>query len=216
MGSSAEDSTAPIRETVVGFENHCCRRGLIPALLFALTVLPACGTLLPQQVAAGDDVGPVTTIIVVRHAEREPGADPPLNDEGLARRDALAAALREAGVTTIYATDLLRNRQTVEPLAAELGLAPILVNPARYVNTTLAADEIVSEILRDHAGETLLFCGNIGSIFDMLGIMEQLYRRLGGTGDPPIRYEDMYIGIVRGDGSASINRAAYGGESSLD
>lgn len=185
-------------------------------LLFAplLILVPACGTLPPAQLGAGDE--PSTTIILVRHAERDDGADPPLNDEGLARRAALAAAVGEAGITTIYATDLLRNRQTVETLANGLGVTPTLVNPARYLNTTLAADEIVVEILRDHAGETVLFCGNIGSVLDTPGILEEIYHRLGGSGDPPIRYEDMYVAVVRGDGSAGILRAAYGGASSLD
>lgn len=160
--------------------------------------------------------GPLTTIILVRHMERDPGADPPLNSEGLRRRDRLDEALSESGLTAIYTTDLLRNRQSVEGVAARFEITPNLVNPALYANTTVAADLLVTEILRDHAGGTVLFVGNIGSTIPTPGILEEIYRRLGGGERVPTRYEDMYMFIVAADGSAKIVKAAYGGESTLD
>jgi hypothetical protein len=59
-----------------------------------------------------------TTVIIVRHAERNTGEDPPLNPEGEARAQALASALSIAGVTGIFTTPYLRNQQTAVPLAA--------------------------------------------------------------------------------------------------
>ena len=38
--------------------------------------------------------GTTTTIIMVRHAERDPGLDPPLNEEGLIRAQALDQFVR--------------------------------------------------------------------------------------------------------------------------
>jgi hypothetical protein len=139
-----------------------------------------------------------------------------LNDEGFARRDRLDEALSESGLTAIYTTDLLRNRQTVEPVAARFGLTPQLVSSALYANTTAAADTLVGEILRDHAGGTVLFVGNIGSTIPTPGILEEIYHRLGGAERTPVRYEDMYIFVVAPDGAAKIVKAAYGGRSSLD
>ena len=45
--------------------------------------------------------GTTTTIILVRHAERDPGLDPPLNAEGEVRAQALANVLNQNGVTAI-------------------------------------------------------------------------------------------------------------------
>jgi hypothetical protein len=157
-----------------------------------------------------------TTIILVRHAERDPGADPPLNAEGQRRAQALLTALGENGVTAIHCTDLQRNRETVQPLAEALGLSPHLINPARYVNTTVTADELVNEILAGERGGTVLLCGNIGSVLDTPGILEQVYRRLGGTGEVPHRYRDLFVVLVPADGAARFIKAEYGGVSSLD
>lgn len=157
-----------------------------------------------------------TTVIIVRHAERDPGLDPPLNEEGVARAAVLRDVLAERGVTAIYCTDLLRNRQTVQDLADDLGLTPTLINPALYVDTVAAAESVVNDMLRDHPGGTILFCGNIGSVFGTPGINETIYARLGGTGRAPVRYQDFYVIEYRADGSSNIIKAEYGGPSSLD
>ncbi len=157
-----------------------------------------------------------TTVIIVRHAERDPGLDPPLNEEGVARAAVLREALAERGVTAIYCTDLIRNRQTVQDLAGDLGLTPNLINPALYVDTVAAAETVVSDMLRDHPGGTILFCGNIGSVFGTPGINETIYARLGGTGRTPVRYQDLYVIEFSGDSSSNIIKAEYGEPSSLD
>ncbi len=160
--------------------------------------------------------GVTTTFVLIRHAERDPGADPPLNAEGQVRARALRDALIENGVTAIYCTDLLRNRQTVQALADELGLTLNLVNPALYADTTATANALVDEMLRLHAGGTILFCGNIGSVLNTPGITEQIYRRLGGSGTPPNRYQDLFVVVVPPEAAPRFIHSEYGGESSLD
>ena len=56
-------------------------------------------------------------VILVRHAERDPGADAPLNAEGRARAQALATMLRNTRIDGIYPSDYLRTQQTLEPLS---------------------------------------------------------------------------------------------------
>ncbi len=160
--------------------------------------------------------GTTTAIVIIRHAERDPGEFVPLNDEGFQRREALKSALEEQGVTAIYCTDTLRNRQTVEPLAELLGLSVQLVNPLRLIDPEPLADELVNEMLANHAGGTVLFCGNVGSSFGTMGINEAIYRRLGGSGRPPGRYQDMYIAVVPDEGATRFIKTEYGGPSSLD
>ena len=60
--------------------------------------------------------GTTTKIIIVRHAERDAGLDPPLNEEGLIRAQALVDVLADDGVTGVYYPALTRNRQTADPL----------------------------------------------------------------------------------------------------
>jgi probable phosphoglycerate mutase len=76
------------------------------------------------------------TVFLVRHAERAdttPGAsptmaaDPDLSEAGRARAESLAAALRDASLTAIYATELKRTQQTAAPLAKALGLTVKIV-----------------------------------------------------------------------------------------
>ena len=62
-------------------------------------------------------------VFIVRHAERQDdSADTPLSAEGKARAERLAAVLKDAGVTAIFATQWQRTQQTVAPLAAALTL----------------------------------------------------------------------------------------------
>jgi hypothetical protein len=69
------------------------------------------------------------TIILVRHAEQTPtggmmDGDPPLNEDGARRAQALASVLKDAGVRAIYVSQYARAQQTAEPLARGLGVKP--------------------------------------------------------------------------------------------
>ena len=62
---------------------------------------------------------PVTTVIVVRHAEKniEPSnPDPDLSPAGQARAQESARMFGDAGINAIYATQYKRTQQTVKPL----------------------------------------------------------------------------------------------------
>lgn len=66
------------------------------------------------------------TVMFVRHAEALPrtqgNQNPALAKDGVARAKRWATALRAAGVTKIYATELIRTQLTAAPLAKALGL----------------------------------------------------------------------------------------------
>src|SRR5215831_5142150 len=68
---------------------------------------------------------PVTTIILVRHAEKiiDP-ADPDveLSPAGEGRARELVDLFGDSGINAIYATQYKRTQQTVKPLADKLGL----------------------------------------------------------------------------------------------
>jgi len=73
------------------------------------------------------------TILLLRHGQTDWNhsgrwqghADIPLNETGQKQAAALCQRLRSWPIDTIYTSDLQRCVQTAEPLAAELGIAPI-------------------------------------------------------------------------------------------
>jgi broad specificity phosphatase PhoE len=92
-----------MRRTMIGF-----------IVLLALGLLAAPGLTNAQQV-----------VFLVRHAEQASGSDdPPLTEVGQRRARALAAVLKDAGLTAIYVSELQRTMQTAEPLAQALQIAP--------------------------------------------------------------------------------------------
>lgn len=98
------------------------RRRFLATAAFAL-LLSACTT----WAADAERLPPV---FVMRHLDTPPGErDPDLTAQGHARALALADQLAAEGIAAIYVSDYKRTRQTAAPLAARLGLEPILYDP---------------------------------------------------------------------------------------
>jgi phosphohistidine phosphatase SixA len=65
----------------------------------------------------------VITVALVRHAEKKNDKDDPaLTREGRKRAENLAHTLRRAKIDALFASDLKRTMETVEPLAQQKGL----------------------------------------------------------------------------------------------
>src|SRR5216683_3149804 len=85
---------------------------------------------------------PVTTVILIRHAEKviDPNnPDVDLSPAGQERAQELVRMFGDAGINAIYATQYKRTQQSVKPLADKLGL------PANQVNSKNTAD-LVAQI----------------------------------------------------------------------
>jgi probable phosphoglycerate mutase len=59
--------------------------------------------------------------------------DPPLHTDGHAQAEKVAARLRDEAIDAIYVTTLQRTHQTAAPLAAALGLTPVVEPDLREV-----------------------------------------------------------------------------------
>lgn len=97
-------------------------------LCLSLVALPTCAP--PPHVEPPDP--PPVVVVLVRHAERaEDGTnDPPISEAGRARAAILAGIVRDAGITHVHSTDLLRTRQTGAPFVEATGLAVEVYDPS--------------------------------------------------------------------------------------
>ena len=153
-----------------------------------------------------------TVYYVVRHTERDPGADPPINAEGEVRAVALADRLETAGVDEIITTQFIRGQQSGQPLADRLGQT-ITVAPFEWRSWGSFAEEISAwQVDREVAGQTYLMIGHSG------GYNSTLLRGLGASFDgvEGERYEDLVILTKQPDGTVTLESELYGGPSSLD
>lgn len=140
--------------------------------------------------------GGETTILLTRHGDRDLLSDQ-LNETGLQRAEALVTAIGELKIDAIYRTDLERNAQTARPLEQYLGLT------SHVVSAKPNMDEITPDILERHPGETVIWIGNKHNL-------QRIYAILGGEGDAPTRYGDLYIVTLKEQGAPEVIKKRYG------
>ena len=107
---------------------------------------------------------PVTTIYLVRHAEKDltPGlADPLLTPVGEARAQALRQQLARRHPAALFTTETRRTRATLAPLAQATGLMP-LVYSAKEPGT------LVSRIKQEYAGRTVVVVSHSNTLLSLL------------------------------------------------
>src|SRR5882762_8210899 len=145
---------------------------------------------------------PVTTVIVVRHAEKniEPSnPDPDLSPAGQARAQELARMFGDAGINAIYATQYKRTQQTVKPLADKLGLA---VNQVDAKKT----GDLVARIRAENSGGVVFIAGHNNSVPEIIAA-------LGGPAYPIIpetEFDNLYVVTVYRTGKAKVVKMKYG------
>lgn len=137
-------------------------------------------------------------MILIRHAERDNFFI--LTDKGHERAKALIEAVGNMSIKAIYSPDLARDLDTVRPLATHLGLKITLIPRI----SKPVVDRVVSEILTRHPGEAVLLVGN-GS-----GSLRSLHHRLGGTGEGPYPYGDLFIYTIPDRGPVKIIKSKFG------
>lgn len=144
---------------------------------------------------------PVTTVFVVRHAERQDGgSNPPLSSAGTARAATLAHVLRDERITAVFVTEFVRTQQTGAPAAAQA-----MVTPIQYLASNPA--DAVNQILANHAGGRVLVVGHSNTVDDIAA-------GLGATGLTELADNqfDRLLVIHRFAGAAHLDRLRYGAE----
>lgn len=145
-----------------------------------------------------------TTIILVRHAEKQLGTieDPPLTQEGDERAQRLArmfgANASPGTVQAIYATSTRRAQATAAPLAARLGLTVVTANDAPAA--------LARRMRRENHGGVALVVGHSNTI-------PAIAAALASRSDVPAMSEDdfgtIYVVSVPDLGRATILQLRY-------
>ena len=131
--------------------------------------------------AVGCRTAPVTTVYLVRHAEKEltPGlTDPPLTAAGEARAEALRDTLHAEKLAACFTTDTRRTRATLARVAIERQLPPLLYDAQKPA-------DLVARLRRDYAGQTVVVVGHSNTLLPLLAAM-------GVTGAPAEIGDDEY------------------------
>ena len=147
------------------------------ALLWAVAVL------LATSLAAAPN--PVTTVILVRHAEKASQEDDsPLTPAGTERAKELARVLAGVKIDAIYTTQFRRVQDTASPIATALGMTPVVRNTGPTYATDLA-----KHIRATHAGQTVLVVGHSNSTINLM-------KALGATDVSPMpesEYDNLFV-----------------------
>jgi phosphohistidine phosphatase SixA len=140
-----------------------------------------------------------TTVVLVRHAEKvDDSADAALSEAGLLRAQALAAALADAGVSAVHVTQRTRTRDTAAPLAARLGITPVVTATGGAVAEHAAR---IAALIRGHEpGTTVLVVGHSNTV-------PAIILALGGPAVGDIEddeYDNLFVLLVSSAGARLI------------
>jgi len=145
---------------------------------------------------------PVTTLILIRHAEKiiDPNnSDPDLSPAGQTRAQEIVRMFGDAGINAVYVTQYKRTKETVQPLAAKLGL------PINQVNSKSTA-ELLTRIRSENRGQTVFIAGHNNTVPEIIAA-------LGGPTYPTIpesEYDNLYIVTVYRTGKAKVVKMKFG------
>ena len=166
---------------------------------YVLVLLTGCA--IGWVACAPRDTSQDTTVLVVRHAEKEwEDGDPPLSDAGWERAETLRQVLEESGVSVMFSTQYVRTSQTLEPIADRLGLE-IAVHDAGD------SEGLAARILAEHPGEVVLVSGHSNTV-------PEIVAALGAPEPAPIEdaeYDNLYVvSVSPGGEAATVLHLHYG------
>jgi phosphohistidine phosphatase SixA len=146
-----------------------------------------------------------TTVIVIRHAEKESATatDPPLSAAGQARAELLARMFGETQgpgrLDGIYVSATVRSQSTAAPLAARLGITPV-------VAPTDDSKRLAHRVLHDYNGKRVMVVGHVNTVPDIVAALSER------SDIPKMDEKDfgvMYIVTVPRIGHANVLRLSY-------
>ena len=170
----------------------------IVTLVFTIFI---CLGLIILEYSFTGEKGSITTIFLVRHAEKvnDGSADSPLTSAGDTRADELAYILKHVKLDAIYSTPYLRTKQTVLPTAKEKGLDVKIYKPGE--------EGFLQKVLQEFSGGTILIVGHSNTI---PGLANELAGQSDFSDLDDDTYDNLFIAYVPTDRKAVILRMRFG------
>lgn len=167
-------------------------------------ILPAFA-LLFAVAATAPPTSAVTTIVLVRHAEKaEEPKDPGISPAGQRRAEALVRELEKLEVGTIIVSDTKRARETAAPLARVRGLTPVEVSVAEGPDAH--AKGVVAVIRALPPGTSTVVVGHSNTLAPVISVL----------GGPDVRllcekqFSVMYVLEMRDGEAPELTTKSYG------
>lgn len=154
--------------------------------------------------------GSITTIIILRHAEKDTMRyDPPLTSVGRERARALAHVLEGANVSALYTTQFVRTQQTVQTFAEKLGIKPTIfeVDPK---NIKGHAEELAKVVLSRHASQTVV----ISSHSNVIPLIIEALKAGPRFEISDDEYDNLFVITIGSTGETQLLRLKFGKPSS--
>lgn len=180
-------------------------------LVFAAAGVGAIGGCATESLKA-DAAGQPTTIIVVRHANKETSPkdpkDPHLSEAGRKRAERLADALKDAGINAVYVSERVRTRETAEIVLDTLHLDRSMVRPAFPYDEK---NEKVAELANRVTGEA----GRVVLVVGHSHTLTSLVKQIGGWEIAPILtdeerdFDNVYVITLTPTGGKRLVRLGY-------
>lgn len=167
------------------------RRSLLLAFGFAiLFALAGCST---------------TTVVLVRHAEKAGGQNPPLTPDGVLRAQALVEVIEDAGLSAIYTTQYLRTQQTAAPSESTTGIVATVIEVQPGAGQQ-HAEAVAAHILENHAGGWVLVVGHSDTVPLIIGALGGPPPSIGST-----EFDRLFVILKRQNQSfARLVKSRYG------
>jgi len=146
-----------------------------------------------------------TTFYLVRHAEKESGADPVLTTEGQARAEALRQVLARTPLAGVHVTQWQRTQLTAKPIATERDLT-MQVHSTASIDLEEHIQSLVDALVSQHCGENVLVVGHSNTV-------PRIINGLAGLTMPDLDerdYDNFYQVRIRPEGSAEVIRTRFG------
>jgi phosphohistidine phosphatase SixA len=157
----------------------------------------AAALILPMVIAARSEAQ--QAVYLLRHAEKLTDGQDGLKEKGKEHAKALVPLLKDAKIKAIYTSEFKRAQQTAEPLAASLGLTPIVVPHDKLSDT-------FDKIRADHPHDVVLIVGHSDSVPAMIKLWDA---GLSVTIDDVTEFDRLFVLVPISDGKASLGQLRY-------
>jgi broad specificity phosphatase PhoE len=174
--------------------------------LAPLWLLAMAGVFMIAMVFAYWNSATTTTIVLVRHAEKQVGAisDAPLSPQGEVRANRLAQMFGDSEpfgrIDRLYVTNTRRTQQTSAGVAQRLGIT------AEVVDSKTGSRELARRVLRENRGGRALVVGHSNTVPELIAELARIEKV------PPIgeeEFDTLYVVTVPTIGKVSVLRLKY-------